>query len=112
DYGVDSKEYRDIIMELIPRYYPNDPVANSNAAALLIRNKEYQSARRLLERAGNLASAWNNLGVVNLALEEYEQAATYLKQAASAGVQEAAHNQEELNKKLEDIEKQAKRNRQ
>ncbi|NDV67258.1 hypothetical protein, partial [Bacteroides sp. 224] len=33
DYGVDSKEYRDIIMELIPRYYPNDPVANSNAAA-------------------------------------------------------------------------------
>ena len=112
DYGKDSKEYRDIIMELIPRYYPNDPVANSNAAALLIQNKEYQSARRLLERAGDLPSAWNNLGVVSLALEEYDQAEEYLHQASSAGVKEASHNVDELTKKREDIIKQEKRKRQ
>lgn len=111
EYGKDTPEYNRIIMEIIPKYNDNDPVALSNAAALLIGNDELNTARRLLERAQSLPAAWNNLGVVFLLKDELEKAENLFNQAALAGVQEAIYNLEELKKKREDIAKRERTNR-
>lgn len=109
EYGKDSPEYREIVMETIPKYFPEDATANANAAALLIQNKEYQTARRLLERSGDTPTVWNNLGVVLLMLDELDEAEPLLRRASDSGIQEATHNLLELQRKREDNLKRAKR---
>ncbi|NDV67257.1 DUF3868 domain-containing protein, partial [Bacteroides sp. 224] len=59
-YGKDSQEYREIMTEIIPKHFATDAVAINNAAALLISNEEYQTARRLLEKVSPQSpSVWN-----------------------------------------------------
>lgn len=108
-YGEDSPEYKQIIMELIPRYYPDDPIANNNAAALMIRNNELNTARRLLEKAPEVPAAWNNLGVIYLLQDEYDNAEPLLQRASAAGVTEAEQNLKELTAKREDTQKREKK---
>lgn len=109
EYGKESSQYRNIIMEIIPEYYGNDPIALSNAAALLIENGEINTALRLLEKAGSIPAAWNNSGVVYLLQGNLEQAEQLLNQAHVAGIQEAVHNLEELKKKREDDNKRKRK---
>lgn len=110
-YGKESPEYRQIIIETIPQYYPNDAVALSNAAALLIENREENTALRMLEKAQGVPAAWNNLGAVYLLRGELEKAEALFNQAAVAGVKEAAHNLEELKTKKEDNAKRESKGR-
>ncbi|NDV67267.1 tetratricopeptide repeat protein, partial [Bacteroides sp. 224] len=78
----------------------------NNAAALLISNEEYQTARRLLEKVSPQSpSVWNNLGVVYLHQGELDKAEELLNQAALVGLKEAVHNLEEVKKKREDDKK-------
>lgn len=105
EYGENSPEYKNIIIETIPKYFSEDGTALSNAAALLIQNKEFQTARRLLEKAPQTPAVWNNLGVIYLCQGDYDKAAELLSQAATAGIQEAGHNMKELNKKRENDKK-------
>lgn len=109
EYGADSREYRKIIIETIPKFYDEDPVANNNAAALLIMNDEENTALRMLEKAPTLPAAWNNKGIVYLLRNEYDKAEELFKQALAAGVQEATHNLKELQTKKEDEAKRANR---
>ncbi len=102
EYGVESPEYRKIIIETIPKYYDKDPIANSNAAALLIKNKEESTALRILEKAPNLPAAWNNSGIIYLIRGDYEKAEELLKRAQAAGISEATQNLKELQTKKED----------
>ena len=110
-YGKESPEFRRIIMETIPQYYPNDAIALSNAAALLIENREENTALRMLEKAQHLPAAWNNLGAVYLLRGDLEKAGELLNQATVAGIQEAAHNLEELKTKKEDNAKRESKGR-
>lgn len=108
-YGKGSPEYTKIITETIPKYYSDDAVALSNAAALLIENNELNTAQRLLDRVRDLPAAWNNLGVVYLLQGNLDAAERFLTQAQMAGVSEAAHNQSELAAKRADEAKRSKK---
>ncbi|NDV58283.1 DUF3868 domain-containing protein [Bacteroides sp. 519] len=98
EYGKGSNEYKRIVIEVIPKYHDNDPVALNNAAALLIENNELSTALRLLEKVPTLPAAWNNKGVVYMMRGELDKAIEMLNQAKVAGVQEAAHNLQEVDK--------------
>lgn len=109
EYGKESPEYKRIIMEIIPKYNDEDPVALSNSAALLIENDELNTAQRLLEKAQVLPAAWNNLGVVFMLKEDFDRAESLFNQAVLAGVDEAVLNLEELKKKRADIAKRERK---
>lgn len=110
-YGAESPEYRKIIMETIPQYFPDDDVAMSNAAALLIRNGEANTALRLLEKAQDSPAAWNNLGAAYLLRGDLDKAEELFNQASVAGIKEAAHNLNEVSLKRTDNLEQEKRNK-
>lgn len=109
-YGENIPEYKRILMEIIPQYYPDNSIALTNAAALLLENAEVNTAIRLLEKAQDLPAAWNNLGAAFLYLGEIQKAEELFNQAATAGIGQAVHNLEEVRRKKEDDLKQMERN--
>ena len=98
-YGAGSKEYRRILLETIPQYFPGDGTANSNAVAVLIGNGETVAAGPYLEKAGDSGPAQNNRGVAALLNGDMEKAEACFKKAQSLGCSEAAANLEQLRDK-------------
>lgn len=90
-YPIDSQEYA-AVFETAVRYFPNDPVANNNMAAIALRRNDPVTARRYLERVGDFAGAYNNLGVLNALEGNYDEAEKYFRKAAAAGSREAEYN--------------------
>ena len=82
--------------------FPNDPVANLNAANIALQNKDLDSASKYLSKAGNSSEAIHARGVLNLMEGNLSEAKTLLEQAKNAGVKEASANLEELSKKEAD----------
>lgn len=64
-YGVGTERYNQIIL-LAQRLYPNDPVANINAAAVMISQGNYPQAKTYLDRANEDPRVYNNLGLYYL----------------------------------------------
>lgn len=104
-YEVGSAEYNEIMLELIPNLFTNDPVAHVNAAAVMILRGEWVTAKRYLERYRNDSIVWNNLGLVYLLEGDFSMARSLLEQAMDKGVVEAEHNLKELEKKISDSKK-------
>ena len=82
--------------------FPNDPVANLNAANIAMGKGDYVSAKNYLAKAGNSPEAIHARGVLSMLTGDLATAETLLKQAQSVGVKAAAVNLEELRKKIED----------
>lgn len=101
-YGCGSAEYETIMLDVIPRLFPDDQTAAVNAAAVMISNGEYVSAKRLLSKHPDSPHAWNNRGAIMLAEGDLEGAEALFEKASQAGVGEAVHNLGELRKKRED----------
>ncbi len=101
-YDPASAEYRTILIDLIPRQYPDSATAAVNAAAVLIANGETATAKRYLEKYEADPQAWNNMGVIYMMEGDLDRAETIFKKARSQGVAEATHNLEEVAKKRED----------
>ncbi len=101
-YGETSKEYKEILMERILKFYPNDPVALNNAAAVMIKDGEYVTARRFLEKLENVPAVMNNLGVIYLQEGKLQKAEELFKLASGMGLKEAQHNLHETQLKRED----------
>ncbi len=97
-YEIGSDEY-DNVFDIAVRMFPNDPVANLNAANIAMGKGDYASAKNYLAKAGNAPEAVHAKGVLTGDLTEAE---TLLKQAQDMGVKAAAINLEELRKKIED----------
>lgn len=100
-YQPGSSEYNEVF-DIAVRMYPEDPVANLNAANIAISKGDYTAARRYLANAGNSPQAVHARGVLSLMEGNPDEAERLLKQAQSSGVKEAAANLEELQKKRED----------
>lgn len=96
NYGKDQKEFADILTEKILKYYPDDEVANNNAAAVMISKGDLSLAKKNLSKAGAIPSALNNQGVILLKEGELDAAEQMFREALAGGVIEADHNLKEL----------------
>ena len=98
-YPAGSQEFVDVF-DIAVRMYPENGVANMNAAAAaLLRNDPVSAARYLNKVDSKDAEYINSLGVAALLKGEYELAEKYLKTAAGSGLEAAKENLVELEKK-------------
>lgn len=88
-YDNDSQELNDVF-ETAVRMYPNDPVANLNAAISEMQNKDITSAKRHLDKAGDSAEAVYARGIYAAFVKDYDKALELLGKALEMGVEEAA----------------------
>lgn len=94
-YEPGSPEYNEVF-DIAVRLYPNDPVANVNAANVALKAGELATAKRYLDRSGDSPQAIHARGVLALLEGRYAQARELLSQAQAAGISEATKNLEIL----------------
>ena len=92
-YEAGSEDFNHVF-DVAVRMYPDDPVANLNAANALLEQGAAEQAMKFLEKAGGSPQADNARGVALILLERYDEAAVYLQRAADAGISEAKANLE------------------
>ena len=100
EYKPGSDEF-DQVFDVAVRMYPEDPIANINAANIAIADGVYDKAEAYLSKAGDMPEAVHSRGVLALLRGEYDLARALLEQARGLGVGEAEHNLMELDKKIE-----------
>ena len=88
-YDADSRELNDVF-ETAVRMYPNDPVANLNAAISEMQNGDLRSAEPHLKKAGDSAEAIYARGIYAAFAKEYDKALELLGKAHEMGIEEAA----------------------
>lgn len=98
-YPKGSKEFQEVF-EIAVRTFPDDPVANLNAAASALLERDIPRAERYLQKAKkNTPEYYNNLGVLEMMRNNNARARNLFKRAADENLDEAFKNQEELKKK-------------
>lgn len=90
-YRPGSEDFNHVF-DIAVRLYPDDPVANLNAANALLERGAAELALKYLDKAGDTPQADNARGVAMIMLERYEEAENYLDRAAKAGIGEAEEN--------------------
>lgn len=95
-----SHEYNEVF-ETAVRMYPDDPVANLNAANTAMQSGDFVKAQRYLDRAGDDPSAIYARGVLAAMQQNYEQALGFFNQAARLKVADAVQAAQMVSKVLE-----------
>lgn len=90
-YPVDSPE-RAYVCATALEFYPDDPYACNNMAALALRCGDIQTARQCLNRCAGNPCTLNNLGILCLIDGDSEKARYCFSLAAEDGSGEAAYN--------------------
>ncbi len=98
-YDKGSKEYNEVF-DVAVKMYPNDELANLNAAYSAIDRGDTVSAEQYLKKAGNRPQTDNAYGAVAVLKEDYQEAQSYFQKAADAGLEEAKANLKELQKRM------------
>lgn len=101
-----GSDFTHILLEVIPKYFPDDAVANTNAAAVLLHGGELATAKRLLQKSGDSGASLNNLGVAYLLEGDLEMAESLFERAKASGCHESAANLDEVHAKRADNKKQ------
>lgn len=90
------------VFETAVRMYPENEVANLNAAASALQWGDTARAKNYLDKAAPGTKEYiNNLGVYYLLMGEYEKARELFNQAIKRGLTNGSHNLKELERKLE-----------
>jgi outer membrane protein OmpA-like peptidoglycan-associated protein len=106
-YPEGSKEFMEVF-EIAVKIFPDDPVANLNAAASALLTKDLSRAERYLQRADKSAPEYyNNLGVLSMMQGNNARAKNLFQRASESDIDAATRNLEELRKK-EDADNQLK----
>lgn len=100
-YPKGSADFKNVF-DVAARMFPNDPVANLNAATAELEGGGVDAALGRLERFKEMPEAWNNLGVALVQKQRYEEAMSYFERAAAQGDSTAKDNAEQLRLFLED----------
>ena len=101
-YEEGSEEFNEVF-DIAVRMYPEDPIANINAAAMELKRGNADLAVRYLERADkSSAAAQNNQGVYYLMTGDLNQAEACFNKAKELGSAQADANLEEVSKKRAD----------
>jgi Flp pilus assembly protein TadD len=106
-YPEGSKEFMEVF-EIAVKIFPDDPIANLNAAASALLTKDLSRAERYLQRADkSTPEYYNNLGVLSMMQGNNARAKNLFQRASDADMDAATRNLEELRKK-ENADKQLK----
>lgn len=90
-YPRGSKEF-DEVFEIAVTQFPDDVVANNNAAAVALLKGDKETARKYLSRIKDMPAAQNNLGVLYIMDGNTEEAIACFKNAKASGSKEAEIN--------------------
>ncbi len=100
-YPMGSNEFVEVF-ETAVRLFPEDKVANLNAAAAALMLGNTDRAEKYLGLADKTTPEYvNNLGILHLLRDDYEEARRLFNEADMRGISAAKHNLEELEKKLD-----------
>lgn len=92
-----SPEFTEVF-ETAVRMYPNDEIANLNAANAAMRRGDNDAAATYLAKAGNSPEVIYARGALAIRNNDYVAARKYMEQARTAGVAQAAETLAELDK--------------
>lgn len=98
EYEPGTDEFTNVY-ETAVRMYPDDPVANLNAANAALRKGDIEGAERYISKAGDTPEALYGLAAIAIRKREYDKARTYLRQAVEAGFEPARETLDELNRR-------------
>lgn len=94
-YEPGSEAFNEVF-RIAVRMYPNDNLANLNAANVALQERRLTEAEFYLKRAGNSPEATHSRGVLAVLQGRYDEAQALLEQAQSQGVEQAEKNLEIL----------------
>lgn len=97
-YEPGTAEFTDVF-ETAVRMFPNDEIANLNAANAAMRHGNLEAARRYLDKAGNSAEAVYARGALAIREKDYKAAVTFLGKAREMGLEKAIATLTELAKR-------------
>lgn len=95
-YKTGSPEFIEVF-ETAVRLFPDDKIANLNAAAVALAVKDVEKARKYLEKADHNSPEYlNNVGVLYFLQNNKERAKASFSEAARKGLQAASSNIENM----------------
>ena len=95
-YEVGSDEFQEVF-DIAVRMYPNDPIANLNAANISLSKKNLNDAQKYLNRVeDDRAEKIHALGILEAMKGNEQEAKQLLDKAYQLGVQEAKCNLEKI----------------
>lgn len=97
-YEPGTDEFTEVFNTAV-RMFPNDEIANLNAANAAIRRDDFSAARRHLDKAGDSAEAVYARGALAIREKDYEAARRYLEMAKGMGLDMAGRTLDELNER-------------
>lgn len=95
EYEPGTDEFTEVF-ETAVRMFPNDTIANLNAANAAMRRGDNTGAARYLERAGDSPEAIYARASLAIRKKDYDTARIYLKEAKTLGLKQAGDTLEEL----------------
>lgn len=97
-YEPGTDEFTEVF-ETAVRMFPNDEIANLNAANAAIRRDDFTTARRYLYKAGDSPEAVYARGALAVREGDIDTARKYLTKAKEMGLEKAASTLNELNER-------------
>lgn len=98
-YKNGSPEFIELFEKAVS-LFPDDKIANLNAASAALSREDIALAEKYLKKAEISAPEYENaVGVLYLLKSDYKQAKLHLIKAAESGLEQAYFNLEELNKR-------------
>ena len=98
-YEKGSKEYNEVF-DIAVKMFPEEELANLNAAYTAIDRGDKVSAENYLKKAGNGPEVDNAKGALAVLKNDYQTAKTYFEKADKAGLKEAKINLQELLRRM------------
>ena len=97
EYEPGTDEFAEVF-ETAVRMFPDDTVANLNAANAAMRRGDLTGAERYLAKTGDSPEAVYARGALAIRQKDYDGARRYLNEAKSLGLEQAAITLEQLGK--------------
>lgn len=94
-YEKGSEDFRQVF-DVAVRMFPDDELANLNAANVALSRNDNTTAERYLQKAGSSAEALNARGILAINKKDYTSARSLFQQAADKGLSEAKANLKEM----------------
>ena len=95
EYEPGTDEFAEVF-ETAVRMFPDDSIANLNAANAAMRRDDLTGAKRYLAKAGNSPEAVYARGALAIRQKDYDNARHYLNKAKSLGLEQAGTTLEQL----------------